>query len=372
MNTIQTIFKQATASLTIIGLLLMGVLGIFTTGTNIAYAAALTSFSDTQSTVKAATASNHDFSFVTPTGITTGQTIVIAFSSSTAMHASLDFNDVDILVQAVQQTVAASNGASTWGVVRTNASTLTITAQSSGTPAAAGNTVRIKIGTNTTQGGVGTRQTTNDSAGSRIYYVGGGTFADSGSVTVNIIADDTVAVSGTVNQSITFAILSATSTAFSNAIYFGTLAAGTPKFASSTNTSGDTGNASAAHVLTVATNAPSGYTLTVSGQTLTSQQNAANTIDAAGASPAAIASSTEMFGITATKSGGVNGTIDATFATANQFGYDGTATTSTTLASGTTPTATETFSLKYIASITALTEAGSYTASMVYVATANF
>lgn len=372
MKYIQTASMKATAGILVSSLMMVGVVGIFTTGVRTANAASLTSVSDTQSSVKAAALTNHDISFVTPTGITTGQTIVIAFSSSTVMNASLDYTDVDILVEGVQQTLAASNGASTWGVVRTNASTLTITAQSSGTPAAAGNTIRIKIGTNASNQSTGARQTTNDSAGTQIYYISGGTFADSGSVSVNLITNDTVAVTATVQQSISFSIASATSTAFSNSIYFGTLAAGTPKFASSTNTSGDTTNASVAHVLAVGTNAPSGYTLTVQGQTLTSSQNSANTIDAAGSSPAAIASSTEMFGITATKSGGSNGTIDATFATANQFGYDATATTSVTLASGTTPTATETYSLKYIGSVSALTEAGTYTASLVYVATANY
>jgi hypothetical protein len=367
--TIQKTFRKAIAGILMTAL---GTAGLVGTGIGFANAASLTSLSDSQSSVKAAAVTNHDISFVTPTGITVGQTIVVAFSSSTVMNASLTFADVDIQVNGVQQTLAGSNGASTWGVVRTNGSTLTITAQSSGTPAAAGNTIRIKIGTNTTNQSVGTFQTTNDSAGTQIYYIGGGTFADAGSLSVNLITNDTVAVTGTVNQSISFAILSATSTAFSNSIYFGTLAAGTPKFASSTNTSGDTANGSVAHVLTVGTNAPSGYTLTVQGQTLTSLQNAANTIDAAGASSVAIASSTEMFGITATKSGGVNGTIASQFATANQFGYNATATTSVTLASGTTPTATETYSLKYIASITALTEAGSYSSSLVYVATANF
>ena len=208
---IQTTLRKAVAGLLVSTL---GFLGLLTTGVGFANAAALTTLSDSQSSVKAGALTNHDISFVTPTGITTSQTIVIAFSSSTSMNASLDFNDVDILVQGVQQTVAASNGASTWGVVRTNATTLTITAQSGGTPAAVGNTIRIKIGTNATQGSTGTHQTTNDSAGTQIYYITG-SMADNGSISVNLITNDTVAVTGTVNQSISFAILSSTSTAFS-------------------------------------------------------------------------------------------------------------------------------------------------------------
>ncbi len=367
MKNIQNIARKGLAGILVSTL---GLLGVLATGVQFANAAALTSVSDTQSSVKAGALTNHDISFVTPTGLTSGQTILVTFSAGTVMNASLSFTDVDVLVNGTQQTLAAAATGATWGVVRTSATVLTLT---NGTTAVtAGQTIRIKIGTNATSQSNGVFQTTNDSAGSQIYTIGGGTFADSGTLTVNLITNDTVAVTGTVNQSISFAILSATSTAFSNSIFFGTLAAGTPKFASSTNTTGDTGNASNAHVLTVGTNAPSGYTVTVQGQSLTSQQNAANIIAPAGASSVAISSSTEMFGITATKSGGVNGTIAAQFATANQFGYNATATTSVTLASGTTPTATETYALKYIASVSALTAAGSYSASLVYVATANF
>jgi hypothetical protein len=187
---------------------------------------------------------------------------------------------------------------------------------------------------------------------------------DSGTTTVQIISNDTVQISATVLQTISFSISS-------NSINFGNLSAGSAKFASSTNTAGDAAD-TVAHSLAVSTNAPSGYSITVQGQTLTNQNNTAHTITPIGASPATSSAGSEQFGIYATKSGGVNGTIATPYATPSSFGYNATATTSATFASGTTPTGTETYSLHYLANITTTTEAGTYTASLIYVGTANF
>jgi hypothetical protein len=68
----------------------------------------------------------------------------------------------------------------------------------------------------------------------------------------------------------------------------------------------------------------------------------------------------------------VNGTINTPYATASSFGYTATATTSDIFASGSSSTATETYSLHYLANIAALTEAGTYSANLVYVGTSNF
>ena len=90
-------------------------------------------------------------------------------------------------------------------------------------------------------------------------------------------------------------------------------------------------------------------------------------------SPAASSTpGTEQFGIRATVAGGTGATIDPTFAAATSYGYDATATTSALFASGTGSTNTSTYSLRYVANIAALTEAGTYVANMVYVTTANF
>jgi RNase P/RNase MRP subunit p29 len=219
------------------------------------------------------------------------------------------------------------------------------------------------MGTNAIFQSVGTFQVINaTTTGTKSIGITG-TMTDNGTTTVNMITNDTVQISAVVLQALTFAISS-------NSINFGTLGA-TAKYASSTNAVGDTAD-TVAHTITVSTNAPTGYSITVQGQTLTSQQNSANTITAIGTTPAVSAPTTEQFGIYATKAGGVNGTIDPTYATASSFGYDATATTSAIFASGTTPTNTETYSLHYIANIATLTEAGTYSANLVYVGTANF
>lgn len=358
MNT-QYFYKKVSAASAILAILVAAIISPI----SIAYAASLTGLSDSMSSLKISTASNHEITFTTPTGLASGQTLLVTFPAGFTINASLTFTDVDVLDDGVQLTLAAAPSGSTLGVVRTSGTVLTIT---NGTTAiAGGSVVKIRIGTNATNQTTGVYNVTNDSsAGTKVITIGGGTFADSGSISVQLVNDDTVAVSATVQQSISFTISTST-------IYFGNLSSGAAKYASSTNTSGDSAE-NIAHTLAVGTNAPSGYTITVQGQTLTSAQNAANTIDFIGGTPATSSTGTEQFGIRATKSGGVNGTIDPTFAGASSFGYDATATSSVTFASGSSSTATETYSLRYLANIAATTEAGTYTAALTYVATANF
>ncbi len=331
-----------------------------------AFAAALTNMSDTMSSAKIGANSNHSFIFTTPTGIAAGSTTVITFASEFAIPASFTFADVDINVGGPyigSTTLAAVPTGTTFGVVRTSSTTLTITASSSAV-VTAGNTVYIRLGTNAIFGATGANQVINaTTTGNKAIGIAG-TMSDNGTTTVNMITNDTVQISAIVPQALTFSISS-------NTINFGNLGSGAPKYASSTSAAGSASDV-VAHTLAVSTNAPSGYTITVQGQTLTSQQNAANTINAIGVTPAVSAIGTEQFGIYATKAGGVNGTIDPTYATASSFGYDATATTSATFASGTTPTNTETYSLHYLANIAALTEAGTYSANLVYVGTSNF
>ncbi len=349
-------------SKTVHGLILVAFLAMNTIGILPVYAASLTNMSDTLSSVKVSALSNHDIVFTTPTGITTGQTITVTFPAGFSMDASLTFTDVDVLVGGVQQTLAAANGAATWGVVRTSATVLTITAQSAGTPAAASSVVRIKIGTNASNQSTGVYQVTNASGTGQHAIAIGGTMADTGTISVTLLTDDVVAVTATVAQSISFAISA-------NAIAFGTLDSAAARYA---NTGTGSASDTVAHTLAVGTNAPSGYTVMVQGATLASSQNPANTITAIGGTPATSSTGTEQFGIYATKSGGTNGTIASPYATTSSFGYDATAATAATFASGTTATATETYSLHYLANIAAVTEAGSYSTNLTYVATANF
>jgi hypothetical protein len=224
--------------------------------------------------------------------------------------------------------------------------------------------VQIRIGSNAISQASGTTQIANPASPGAYAVTIAGTFGDTGTITQNIITNDTVVMTASVNQSITFAISTTT-------IYFGTFGSGAAKFASSTNSSGDAAE-TIAHTLAVSTNAPSGFTLSVRGATLTSQQNASNTITAIGASAASSTAGTEQFGIRATEAGGVGTSIAAPFNFGTSYGYNGTATSSAILETGTGSTPTSTSSVRYLANISSITEAGTYVANLVYVATANF
>jgi hypothetical protein len=313
--------------------------------------------------------SDHTIQFVTPTGISAGQGISITFPSGVSGYATGTFsvNNFDLATSTsstcsgfTDALLAASPSGVTWGVSQATA-TIYITSGTATIPA--NRCVQIRIGSNAISQASGTAQITNPSSATTtvISIVAG---ADNGSITQNIITDDTVVISATVQQTISFSISTTT-------IYFGNLNSGSVKFASSTNTSGDT-TETIAHTLVVSTNAGSGYTLSVRGQTLTSQQNSANTITAIGATVASSTPNSEQFGIRATSTGGTGATIDATFSAPTSYGYDATATTSAVFATGSGATNPTTFGLRYMANIAALTEAGTYVASLVYVATANF
>ena len=333
------------------------------------YAAALNTLSDAQSSLKISTLSDHTFQFITPTGIAAGQGISITLPSGYAT-GTLAVANFDVATTTAASctsfvdgpVVASSSGFGTsWGVSQAT-STIYVYAGSNNF-VTAGKCIQIRIGSNAISQASGTSQITNPSSpGAYAISIAG--FGDNGTITQNIITDDTVAMTGTVNQSISFSISTTT-------IYFGTLAVGSARFASSTNTSGDTIE-TIAHSITVSTNAPSGFNLSIKGQTLTSQQNASNTISAIGASAASSTLGTEQFGIRATSTGGTGVTIDPTYAFTTSYGYDATATTSASFAIGTNATNPVTFGLRYLANIAGLTEAGTYVASIVYVATANF
>ena len=260
-----------------------------------------------------------------------------------------------------QETLAASPSGLTYGVAQSG-QVITITSGTGAIPA--NRCVQIKIGSNATFGGAGATQITNPSTQNFYTTLIGGTFGDTGSITTHIILDDTVSLTGTVSQSLTFSISTST-------LYFGILSSGAAKYASSTNTVGDTIE-NIAHTLSVSTNAPSGFSLTVKGQTLTSQQNTSNTITAIGTTAASSTPGSEQFGIRATETGGVGTVINTLYSYPDSYSYGATATSSSLFASGSGSTPTSVYSLRYLTNIGPITEAGTYAANLTYVATANF
>jgi hypothetical protein len=354
----------------LVGILTLGILisSLLAPKIEHALALALSNLSDVQSRLVISLPSDHTVQFVTPSGVSSGQAISITlpagYATGTFAIANFDLaTSTSASCSSVSDALLQSGAASglTWGVTVAT-STIYITSGTAAIPA--NRCIQIRIGSNATFGGTGTSTLVNPSSPGAYQITLGSGAGDSGYVTEYIVPDDAILMSGIVNQSLTFTVSTST-------IYFGVLGAGGAKFASSTNTAGDT-TETIAHTLAVGTNAPSGFTLAVRGQTLTSQQNSANTIDVIGAIAASSTIGVEQFGFRATESGGVGVTVSSPFSSASSYGYNATASTSATVATGSGSTPTSTFSLRYVTNIGAVTEAGTYTASLVYVATANF
>ncbi len=352
--------KRWVAKGIITSLALSGVLNVST-----ATAASLTSMSDTMSRLQTSVASNHTIQFVTPTGVSAGQTITITFNGDFTGESSIVHGDVDMATAATcsgfsDKTLGAAPSGATWGV---GAAGDTITITSGTDTITATHCVQIEIGTNATSQTTGSNQITNgDVDNDETISLSVGSGADTGTLSVDIITDDTVDITATVDPSITFTISDV-------AIGFGTLSSTAARWATG-NAAGSATDASA-HNLTVATNATSGYALTYNGATLTS---GGNTITAASITNDADGTQgSEQFAI------GVDVDQGSTVAS----GYDHNATpgnrdwnfvpsTTTTIVSRTSATNTETINAYYLANIAGVTEAGSYSTSVTYIATATF
>jgi hypothetical protein len=332
------------------------------------YALALTTLSDTQSSLKVNTLSDHTIQFVTQSGIGAGEGFSITFPFGYSLD-TFSVNNFDMATSTsatcsgFSDALLASGAASglTWGVTQ-GTSSVYFTSGTATIPA--NRCIQVRIGSNAISQASGTMVITNPVASGQNVISISSDLGDSGIITEHIIDNDTVSMTGTISQALTFSISTTT-------LYFGTLNSVGAKFASSTNPSGDTIE-TVAHTLSVNTNAPSGFTISVRGQTLTSQQNSANTISVIGATAASSTPGTEQFGLRATESGGIGTAVSSPFNSATSYGYAATATTSEILATGSGSTPTSIYSLSYVVNIAAVTEAGIYAADLVYTATANF
>ena len=339
----------------------------------IAQAAAVTSHKDTLSRTKVSVDANHEWQFVSPSGVdATTDTIVYEFdvAGTTFDLTGVVLGDIDLLEDTdttpgdcagtlTQEVLVSADTTATdeWLVtIDTTADTITVgpaAATDTAAITAANACVILRVGTNATGGA----NQINNPATAGAYRMGvSGAFGDTGEVTVTIVADDQVAVSATVSQSLTFSISD-------NTIGFGTLSSTASRYATGTD-----GSASEveAHNLIASTNSGSGYNITVDGNTLTS---GSYTITAIGPTNTAPATGTEQYGLRMTASGG-SGTVSAPYAAAG-FALD-TAAFPDEVASATGASADTTYSVRYVANIAGNTEAGSYTSTLTYIATGNF
>jgi hypothetical protein len=341
-------------------------------GVNQAQAASATQMSDTMSRLKASTLSNHEIKFVTPTGVAAGQSIILTFSAGFTGVTNVVFGDVDFAEGSTgtcssatftEKTLAATPATTTWGADGDTATTVTIT---SGTDTiTAGRCVRVRIGDNAVSGGTGTNRITNGAIGSSDTIAISGTFGDTGSIAIDIIANDQITVTATVDPTITYTLTDSTPT--DNAVGFGTLTTANARYATADSTGSTTDPVAGAAVANVTTNASGGYALSYNGDTLKSGSDsipvATITADADGTPNTAQFSSSYEVNNSSTVTAGYE-------KTSNNWNY--VANTTTTVVSRTTPTTTETTKIHFLANISGLTPAGSYSTTITYIATARY
>jgi len=282
---------------------------------------------------------------------------------------SVAFGDIDLAVSAggqanclapsyTDETLAATPGSGVWGAAVAG-QVITLTAPTNATvgeiPTNA--CVQVEIGTNANFGPAGANRITNHATPGNYTMAIAGIFGNTGNILMPIVADDTVVITADVAQTLTFTISD-------NTIGFGPLTSGGPRFATGDATGG--GAEVEAHNLTASTNAGSGYVISVAGTTLTF---GAHTITAIGAANTASAPGTEQFGIRANATGGT-GIVSAPYA-AGGFALD-TAVFPDEFASAPGATVLTTFSVRYLANVSAMTEAGNYSANLTYTATGRF
>lgn len=344
--------KKITCSVLMVGLFLIN-FGYLFMAPRIATAATLSVLSDTVSTLTTLVDASHVIKFTTPTGIAANRTVILTFNNSTSTTGVL-FSDVTITAPGAITVNAGAPLTTNWGFVNTSSTVLTFTT-GTGT-VAPGSIVTITFN--------GTNKINNGSAGTTVLQIGGN-FGDVGTISMAIVTNGVVQLSAEVLSTLTFSISD-------NDIFFGNLkSSGSSCWAQGTdpgNNTCPTVTETAAFNLIAATNATTGYTISLQGDTL---KSGANSIPAM-ATKAAPTVGTEQFGIRATASGSGTGAVASDYTTAGQYALTSNATTPVAFASVATPSLSNTYAVSYMANIAALTKAGSYTTAHTYIATGNF
>lgn len=163
----------------------------------------------------------------------------------------------------------------------------------------------------------------------------------------------------TIQPTITFSVSA-------NAVQFGTLSSVIARYA---NTSGGSSSNTVAHTMAASSNAPSGYTISYMGPTLTS---GANTVAVATITNSATGTAgTAQFALSLNSSGSasITSAYDQSSGSGN---WKYVANTVSPIATTSGLTASETFSNRYISNIAPSTPAGNYTTAVTYVITGNF
>lgn len=325
----------------------------------VANAATVTSLKDVQTTLVDSANSNHTITWVSPSAVANGSTIVLTFATGFDFTGVV-IGDVDLdgSTEGSLTLAADCTGAEKASYVRASqVVTFTLCSGDSG-DFTGSETITVKIGTNAAGGAnqINNQTAAQNTTDPTVDLTSGA--SDTGSFAVEVIADDSVNVTATVDPSISFSISDTT-------IGFGTLSTGAATYAN--GAASGSASETPAHTLTAGTNAAGGLTVTYNGALLTS---AGNNIDAGTNLDINGTPGTEQFGIAFDDNGSAF-TIVA--------GYDQStplssyvASTTTTIFSSAAPVASTAVDAHYLANIAANTPAGSYQTDITYIATGTF
>jgi len=243
---------------------------IFMVRHNPVNAASITSAKDVISTSAPAATSTHTITFTTPTGVAADATMTVTFPS-TFTTGTISFSDIDLTDDSTDVNFADVAATTTWGATTTGIDSGFILTNGSAA-VGAGSIIVIQIGDNATFGPAGAINMTNPAkvdatAGSADIYtvsIAGG-FGDSGDMLIAIV--EGVAVSVTIDESLTFTIAGQTATLCDN--IFATESG--PTATASSVPFGTVSTADqfehACQTISIATNASSGYAVTVESDT---------------------------------------------------------------------------------------------------------
>lgn len=343
-------------------------------------AAAVTSFSDTLSTIKESVVANHTLTFTINDGWDATETLTIDFPDTfnTGAFDNNDEEDFDVTDDGVEQNLVSNTGGCTGATLEiqlttfnTATDTITLTRCTGDATIASGSVIVIEIGTNATTGGSGDDQILNQTAtenNSDSKVTIGGTFSGTGTVALEIVSDNDVTVNATVDPSITCSFSGLTTT-------FSSLTTGAVSSGSSTT------------AITLSTNAGSGISVTVrddGNSTNPGLYKSSGTTYLIGSADSSynnivtLAAGTDGYGIKGAASGGsgatltIDGRFDASGGANEVGGLEVGATNAVPIASATGAIASRVLTVTYMAAVSGLAPAGSYTDNVTYVCTGIF
>ena len=224
-----------------------------------AQAANVTNFSDLITDSAPSTLADHTITFTLPNGATDDMTIIIEFDAAFSLAAA-DFEDVDVRVATVDQTVTTAGTGADWGA-SFSGNQLTLIVGSGGV--ASSTVVEVQVGANATFTDVGTSFITNPAATTTSYTIEilpSSTIQDSGrthvaivdqvEVTAQVLTQFDFVVNGTPDGFTIPGVATTTSTSTNTlSLPFETLTANVSK--------------TLAHQLNVTPNAANGFVVTV-------------------------------------------------------------------------------------------------------------